>query len=65
MNECFSQSPIISSPYSWWSNTNPVNYPVEDVALLEALAAADPADREAKQREEEERKKREGGGNWH
>lgn len=63
MNEYSSQSPIISSPDSWWSNINPVNYLVENAALLEAFAAADSADREAKKREEEERKKREGGGN--
>jgi RHS repeat-associated protein len=61
MNEYASQSPIISNPDSWWSNINPVNNLVENAALLEAWAAADAADREAKKREEEERKKQ--GGN--
>lgn len=61
MNEYPSQSPIISSPDSWWSNINPVNYLVENAALAEAFVAADAADREAKKREEEERKKQ--GGN--
>ena len=63
MNEYSSQSSIISSPDSWLSNINPVNYLVENAALLEAFAAADSADREAKKREVEERKKRDGGGN--
>jgi hypothetical protein len=63
MNEYSSQSPIISSPDSWLSNLNPVNYLVENAALAEAFVAAEAADREAKRREEEERKKREGGGN--
>ena len=61
MNAYSSQSPIISSPDSWWSNINPVNYLVENAALAEAFVAADAADREAKKREEEEHKKR--GGN--
>ncbi|MGH9719990.1 MAG: hypothetical protein ACRD8O_07240 [Bryobacteraceae bacterium] len=63
MNEYSSQSPIISNPDSWLSNINPVNYLVENAALLEAFAAADLADREARKHEEEERRKREGGGN--
>ena len=61
MNEYSSQSPIISSPDSWWSNINPVNYLVENAALAEAFVAADAADRGAKKREEEDRKKQ--GGN--
>jgi hypothetical protein len=62
MNEYSSQSPIISSPDSWWSNINPANYMVETAALAEAFVAADAADREAKKREEEERKKQGGAG---
>jgi RHS repeat-associated protein len=60
MNEYSSQSPIISSPDSFWSNVNPVNYLVENAALAEAFVAADNADRKAKKREEEERKKQGG-----
>jgi RHS repeat-associated protein len=64
MNEYSNQSAIISNPDSWWSNINPINYLVENAAMLDAFAAAEAADREAKRREDEERKKRNVGGNY-
>jgi len=51
-------SPIISSPDSWWSNLNPVNWLVENAALAEAFVAAERFG-ELQRELEEERKRQE------
>jgi hypothetical protein len=56
MKKLAEESPVVSDPDSWESYINPANYLVENIALLEAIAAADRAQREyeKEKREEEE-----------